>query len=143
LNCAAIETGDKVGQLRQGMNERFAACPTNNWTNPGDPTQMPDIEAGDPRAIPVILVPFGSFKASGSGWVPVVDFGTFYVTGWDYTGNTPPCSDNEPPPAAIASDHKGDIWGHFIKYVDSLNNGTTGGSCDFGSFGSCVAVLTD
>jgi hypothetical protein len=143
LDCALIETGDKVGQLRQGMNDRFAACPSNNWTNPGDPTQFPDIQPGDPRAIPIILVPFGSFKGSGSGWVPIVDFGTFYVTGWDYVGGNPPCPDNEPPPAAIAGDHRGDIWGHFIKYVDSINTGNTGGACNFSSFGTCVAVLTD
>jgi hypothetical protein len=143
LDCAQIETGDKVGQLRQGMDARFASCPPNNWTNPGDPSQFPNIPAGDPRAIPIILVPFGSFKGSGSGWVPIVDFGTFYVTGWDYVGGSAPCSDNEPPPASIAGDHRGDIWGHFIKYVDSINTGETGGLCDFKSFGSCVAVLTD
>jgi hypothetical protein len=142
LNCAAIETGDKVGQLRQGMNDRFASCPPNNWTNPGDPTQFPDIQSGDPRAISIILVPFGSFKASGSGWVPVVDFGTFYVTGWDYVGGNPPCADNEPFPGP-GTDSRGDLWGHFIKYVDSINTGGTGGSCDFSSFGTCVAVLTE
>ncbi len=141
LNCAAIETGDKVGQLRQGMNDRFASCPANNWTNPGDPTQFPDIQPGDPRAIPIILVPFGSFKASGSGYVPVVDFGTFYVTGWDYVGGNPPCLDNEPFPGP-GTDTKGDLWGHFIKYVDSINTGGTGDLCDFGSFGTCVPVLT-
>jgi Putative Flp pilus-assembly TadE/G-like len=140
LNCAAIETGDKVGQLRQGMNDRFASCPVNNWTNPGDPTQFPDIQPGDPRAISIILVPFGSFKASGSGYVPIVDFGTFYVTGWDYVGQKP-CPDNEAFPGP-GTDSKGDLWGHFIKYVDSINTGGTGGVCDFGSFGTCVAVLT-
>ena len=140
LNCAAIETGDKVGQLRQGMNDRFASCPPNNWTNPGDPTQFPDIQPGDPRAIPIILVPFGSFKASGSGYVPVTDFGTFYVTGWDYVGSEP-CADNEPFPGP-GTDSKGDLWGHFIKYVDSINTGGTGAVCDFGSFGTCVPVLT-
>jgi hypothetical protein len=140
LNCAAIETGDKVGQLRQGMNDRFASCPANNWTNPGDPTQFPDIQPGDPRAISIILVPFGSFKASGSGYVPIVDFGTFYVTGWDYVGQKP-CPDNEAFPGP-GTDSKGDLWGHFIKYVDSINTGGTGDVCDFGSFGTCVAVLT-
>jgi hypothetical protein len=142
LNCAAIETGDKVGQMRQGMNDRFASCPANNWTNPGDPSQFPNIQPGDPRAIPIILVPFGSFKSSGGGWVPVVDFGTFYVTGWDYVGGNAPCSDNEPFPGP-GTDMRGDLWGHFIKYVDSINTGGTGDLCDFGSFGTCVAVLTE
>ena len=142
LNCAAIETGDKVGQLRQGLNDRFASCPPNNWTNPGDPSQFPNIQPGDPRAIPIILVPFGSFKSSGSGWVPVVDFGTFYVTGWDYVGGNAPCPDNEPFPGP-GTDSRGDLWGHFIKYVDSINTGGTGDLCDFGSFGTCVAVLTE
>ena len=142
LNCAAIETGDKVGQMRQGMNDRFASCPPNNWTNPGDPTQFPNIQPGDPRAIPIILVPFGSFKSSGSGWVPVVDFGTFYVTGWDYVGGNAPCPDNEPFPGP-GTDKRGDLWGHFIKYVDSINTGGTGDLCDFNSFGTCVAVLTE
>jgi hypothetical protein len=73
--------------------------------------------------------------------VPVTDFGTFYVTGWDYVGGHAPCSDNEPFPGP-GTDSKGDLWGHFIKYVDSINTGGTGDVCDFGSFGTCVPVLT-
>jgi hypothetical protein len=141
LNCAEIQTGDSVGQLRQGMDARFASCPPNNWTNPGDPTQFPNILPGDPRAIPLILVPFGSFSGSGNDWIPVTDFGTFYVTGWDYVGQEP-CADNEDFPGPGSP--QGDIWGHFIKYVDSINTGGTGDVCDFdpSSFGTCVAVLT-
>jgi hypothetical protein len=144
LNCAPIETGDKVGPLRQGMDDRFTPCPINHWTNPGDPTKMPVILPGDRRAIPVLIVPLGAFGGSGSGHVPIVDFATFYITGWDYVGAKPPCADNEPFPLGASADHKGDIWGHFIKYVDSINSGGGGSDiCDFGSFGSCVPVLTE
>jgi hypothetical protein len=39
---------------------------------------------------------------------------------------------------------RGYVVGHFIQYVYVLNNGGGSGElCDFGAFGSCIAVLTE
>ena len=52
------------------------------------------------------------------------------------SGNDDPCPGADSAPA-------GDIAGHFIKYVQSINNGTTGTQlCDFSAFAPCVAVMT-
>jgi hypothetical protein len=137
LDCAAIETGDKVGQLRQGMNDRLGqggSCAPNNWSK--YPT--PGIPQGDKRAIPLILTQFGSFSNNGNGWVPVMNFAVFYVTGWDGSN----CADNEAFPGKKKND-KGDIWGHFIQYTDGLNDGgASDADCDYNALGICVAVLT-
>ena len=49
-----------------------------------------------------------------------------------------------PGSAAMLGDESvgGYVVGHFIKYVDTIGGGGTGDTCDFSSFGSCVAVLT-
>ena len=66
--------------------------------------------------------------------VEVTKFATFYVTGWFSS----PCSGDDPVP------DKGYVVGHFIKYIFALNNGGGSGElCDFNSFGSCIAVLTE
>ncbi len=52
VDCVPIRTGQKVGQARQGMNDRFVpsgVCPANNWS------RYPDIPSGDPRAVPLIV----------------------------------------------------------------------------------------
>ena len=135
--CVAVQTGSSIGQIGDGLNARVygsksgtcsATTGVNNWTsfvNPG----LPD---GDPRIVELILTPFGAFSGSGSTTVPVQDFGTFYLMGWD--GDT--CSSD---PAAP----KGFVVGHFIKYIQKTNNGGGGSAlCDFTAFGTCVAVLT-
>lgn len=149
--CVAIQTGSAVNQVPAGLNQRIlgsekpSVCPPlgepghNNWSmfeDPGLPT-------GDPRIVHVFLTPFGSFTGSGSGTVPVSNFGAFYVTGWTAQGGgfANPCEGNGDDP--VPGDDAGYIVGHFIKYVFVLNNGGGSGElCDFTSFGSCVAVLT-
>ncbi|HEU4942394.1 MAG TPA: pilus assembly protein TadG-related protein [Gaiellaceae bacterium] len=144
-NCVAIQTGSATNQVPRGLNlrilgnEKPATCSSpNNWS------QFPNIPAGDPRVLNVFITPFGSFGGSGSGVVPVVKLGTFYVTGWTASGSgfKNPCEGNGDDP--VPGGDAGNIVGHFIKYVFGLNNG--GGStqtCNFDSFGSCIAVLTE
>ena len=85
--------------------------------------------------------PFGAFGGSGSNNViPVTGFATFYVTGWSQ-GNGG--QQGDPCPGADAVNGGGEIAGHFIKYVDSINTGGGGPACDFNSLGTCVAVLTE
>jgi hypothetical protein len=137
-----VETGDKIGQLEQGMDDRLGqggSCTVNHWPN------IPD---GDPRAIPLIITDFAAFQGSGgssSSQVPVRRFGYFYVTGWSRSN----CSTNEPYPwSSVKNDQKGDIWGHFIFGVLAINNGGAGGercaldASDPTIFDPCIAVLT-
>jgi hypothetical protein len=144
-SCVAVQTGSSTNQVPRGLNlrilgdEKPATCTSpNNWS------QFPNIPAGDPRVLNVFITPFGSFSGSGSGTVPVTKLGTFYVTGWTASGSgfKNPCEGNGDDP--IPGGDAGNIVGHFIKYIYGLNNG--GGStqtCDFNSFGSCIAVLTE
>jgi hypothetical protein len=141
-DCVPVQTGNFTGPLQQGMNLRFAGCPRNNWVAG---STVPDIPAGDPRAIPMIVTTFGAFANNGSGSVPVVNFAMFYVTGWD-EGNSGPCATTGPPanePFPGPGSSSGDIWGHFMKYVGALPGSTGGGTCDFSAFSPCIPVLSE
>jgi hypothetical protein len=77
--------------------------------------------------------------------VPVRRFGYFYVTGWSRSN----CSTNEPYPwSSNKQDSKGDIWGHFIFHVFTINQGGGGNQVcvlnnpDPLQIDPCVAVLT-
>ena len=139
--CVAISTGATTNQVPAGLNLRIlgedqpATCTSpNNWAD------FPNIPRGDPRIVELFLTPFGSFSGSGGNTVPVTGFATFYVTGWAGAGGgfSNPCESQGDDPAGTGS-----IVGHFIKYIDTLNNGGAGEeTCDFDAFGRCVAVLT-
>jgi hypothetical protein len=75
--------------------------------------------------------------------VPVTDFATFYVTGWTSNGNgfNNPCQGNGDDP--VPGNDPGVIVGHFIKYIDHINNAGGSDFCDFSSFGTCVVSLTE
>jgi Putative Flp pilus-assembly TadE/G-like len=142
-NCVPVQTGNFTGPLRQGMADRFAGCPANHWISG---STVPDIPEGDPRAIPMIVTSYGAFANNGSGYVPVVNFAMFYVTGWDEGGGTTPCAFTGPPaneafPGPGSS--SGDVWGHFMKYVGALPGSIGGGTCDFSAFAPCTPMLTD
>ncbi len=135
-NCVVIETGGDIGQVAQGMSDRILGADTscadpahqNHWSD------FPVFAADDPRIVPVFLTPYGSFSGSGGGVVPVINFGTFYVTGW----HGDPCAGDDPVPA------NGYIVGRFIQHIYSINNGGGGDDfCTYDTFGSCVAILTD
>jgi hypothetical protein len=52
-----------------------------------------------------------------------------------------PCQGNGDDP--VPNDEEGVIVGHFIKYVQTLNQGGGSGDlCDLTGLGTCVAVLT-
>jgi Putative Flp pilus-assembly TadE/G-like len=132
-DCVAVQTGGAVGQLEQGMKQRILGG-ASTCTSPNNWASFPNIPASDPRIVPVFVTPFGTFTGSGNEVVPVSKFATFYVTGWFSS----PCTGDDPVP------DKGYVVGHFIKYIYVLNNGGGSGElCDFASFGSCIAVLTE
>ena len=137
-DCVPVATGDKTGQLDQGMDQRFgtgSSCAPNNWAS------YPNLNPADRRIVPLIVTDFGAFNGSGgspASDVPVRTFATFYITGWDGSN----CSGNEPFPGPGTST-KGDIWGHFVKGIAGINTGGGGGTtCDVNALGECVAVLT-
>jgi hypothetical protein len=90
--------------------------------------------------------------------VPIRNFATFYVTGWDTKGSLPSCSlpptdsqppnpvgppwGNEPFPGTGRNNtQNGAIWGHWIIYTDP-NAGGSGTFCNPGTFGICTPVLS-
>ena len=138
--CVRVGTGNAAGQVNQGMLIRTQEG-SNTCIHPNNWSLFPNIPAGDPRIVGVFLTPFGAFGGSGSNHaVPVTGFATFYITGWSQ-GNGG--SQGDPCPNADAVNGGGEITGHFIKYVESINTGGGGQLCDFSSLGTCVAVLTE
>jgi hypothetical protein len=147
-DCVELVNGVKNGPFQQGLSDHIVNSPPagdqyyckNNWTNNNN-GGVPIIPANDSRLISVFVMPYGSTDASGnpllgSGYVPIQNFATFYVTG--FAGD--PCSSDDPAPP-----NAGNAWlvGHFIKYVDPNNNNVgSGGACDPSSLGPCVAVMT-
>ena len=143
--CTAIQTGSATNQVPRGLNLRILGSEQpSSCTSPNNWSMFPNLPPGDPRALNVFIVPFGAFGGSGNAVVPVTRFGTFYVTGWTAQGNgyRNPCQGNGDD--QVPNGDAGNIVGHFIKYIYGLNDGGGGGqACDFNSFGSCIAVLTE
>lgn len=141
--CVALQTGEAVGQVSKGLNNRFADTAAGNCNGVFPNNTVNGVWNGqpDPRIVQVFVTPFGSFSGSGNGLVPILKFATMYVAGW--SGD--PCLASNPggtDPADPAGNSKGDIWGYFINYINSLGTSVGGGKCVAGTFGTCVAVLT-
>lgn len=145
--CVTPATGNKENQVAKGVDlrvlgsEKPAACTNpNHWNELTFTNGVPNVSSTDPRVVTVFLTPFGSFGASGSSSeFPIVEFATFYITGWQAQGGgfSNPCQGNGDDKAEA-----GTIVGHFIKYVDTISNQTGGSKCTVNSVGECVAVLT-
>ena len=151
-DCTRTQPGGQVGQVSDGMLCRTqgicysgpSVC-TNaiHWVDSngdGKITIPQDISPSDPRIVSVFVTPFGAFSGSGANVVPITNFATFYVTGFSKNGGGQgdPCPLADPVPSKTG----GYVVGHFIKYVDTIGGGGSGDTCDFSSFGTCVAVLT-
>jgi hypothetical protein len=139
--CVALQTGNATGQVARGLNERILGDPmATTCTSPNNWSDFPDLDPGDPRLIQVFLTPYGAFSGTGSTTVPVVDFATFYVTGWTGPGKGNPCQGQGDDP--VPNNDAGLIVGHFVKYIQSLNPGSGSEPCDMDAFGSCIVELT-
>lgn len=125
--CVKTQTGGAVGQVEQGLQDRILGG-ANSCTAP---INWPNYSSDDPRIVPLIITPFGTFSGSGNDIVPVIDFAAFYVVGW----NSDPCPGAYPVP-------KGYIAGHFIKYAEPNPNGAGKNVCDPDLITPCVPVLT-
>jgi hypothetical protein len=150
LECVPVEPGNKVGQIAPGLNHRIlgsenpGSCTNkNHWSEFFTPAGLPP---GDPRVIAVFLTPLGAFNGSGNASVPILDFATFYVTGWQGVGSEKnPCqalAAADPLRDDIAGDSS-EIVGHFISYIDHAPSGPPSDvPCDFASLTPCVTVFT-
>ena len=148
-NCVAIKTGGREGQVTSGMNGRIldnvkpVSCTyPSRWREYWDTGAfVPDPK--DPRITNLFMTPYGSFEGSGRTTVPIINFASFYVTGWTGQPGFPnPCQGNGID-EIIGDGDPAWIYGRFIKYVPTLS-GTTGSEpCDFADFGSCTPVLTE
>jgi hypothetical protein len=125
--CVKVQTGGAVGQVEHGLKARILGG-SNACTAP---INWPNYDNDDPRIVPLIITPFGTFSGSGNDIVPVIDFAAFYVVGW----NSDPC------PGAHAVP-KGYIAGHFIKYAEPNPNGAGKKVCDPELITPCVPVMT-
>jgi Flp pilus assembly protein TadG len=139
VDCLREQPGQAVGQVRQGMNQRWVpnnVCPPNNWTAASG--SLPNIPNGDTRVVPLIITLYGAFTGNGAHYVPVTDFGAFYVTGWDGAPNS--CNGiNQPAPPGAGN---GTIWGHFIKYLGDFGSSTATAGCDYSALAPCITVMT-
>jgi Flp pilus assembly protein TadG len=150
--CVAVQTGGSVGQFTQGIQARILnganTCPAsgagrNYWSNYGTSTGLPSPDNptypfNDPRIVYVFMVPFGSFRGSGSAVLPIVSFGIFYVRGWGGNGG----GNDDPCPDAIPNVPAGDLAGNFITHVADSADAFGTEACVSGSFNPCVAILT-
>lgn len=161
-SCVPVETGTQANKPAQGLNIRFLCEPPGN---PGDcggspgnwdgkPTtcpgtgeighnNWPEYPAGDPRLVPVLVVPFGTFEDAGNTLVPIIDIAAFYVTGYASSGAGfgNPCIADGDVFVAGTEDDNGAISGHFVKTVSPNTGGAGTESCESNDLGQCVAVL--
>lgn len=125
--CVKTQTGGAVGQVESGLADRILGGSKSCTA----PINWPDYELDDPRIVPLVITPFGSFTGTGNDIIPVIDFAAFYVVGW----NGDPCPGAYPVP-------KGYMAGHFIKYAQPNPNGAGKNVCDPDLISPCVPVLT-
>jgi Flp pilus assembly protein TadG len=137
-DCAPVLTGDKTGQVKQALNDRIApnnACQPNNYPN----TSVP----GDQRIVMLVDTDFSAYLGnqggSGSSDVPVVNFATFYITGWDGAQASCAAFNEPPPPNSDSKGNSSNLWGHFISF--ETNGDPSGIKCAGNSVTPCVAAL--
>jgi hypothetical protein len=150
--CVATQTGQYVNKIPSGLNRRIL-CPGTNpplpaCAQPSKPTACTHpnnwsmfntgLPGNDTRIVQLFVTPYGAFSGSGSYTVPIVRFATFYVTGWGGSGGgfPNPCQGNGDDPA-----EDGTIVGHFIKYIDTLQNSTGTSICDLSAVDPCKPVM--
>jgi hypothetical protein len=135
-DCAGVLTGDKVGAVKSGMNDRLAPnhiCAPNNYPV----TNVPK----DARIFRLVDTDFSAYAGSGgTTQVPVVTFAAFYVTGWDGADSSCSALNEPPPPQAVSNGNSANIWGHFIAF-DTGDGTPSGIACKLGSLAPCIAAL--
>jgi len=126
-----------------GLNQRILGSTYPSTCS--SPNHWPNISASDPRLLTLFATPYGAtnFNNGLITGIPIEDFATFYVTGWNPTGGLSflfggpnPCQGHGDDTAPA-----GDVVGHFINYVNT--EGTqVGGACNPNGINQCTATLT-
>lgn len=140
--CGVTQTGQSASQIGKGLNLRILrdtkpkSCPAawaNHWSS------FPTFSADDKRLVYVLLTDYNSFTGNGNEGFPVRRFAAFYITGWQgNSGFDNPCQGKGDDNAAV-----GEVVGHFISYVQQVNDGGAGDElCDLSALNLCVPVLT-
>ena len=139
-DCVQTTPGNRRNKIPGAFVARITgangcAGAKNNWPNPGP---------NDPRAITMIITSDVDLTLAHNGsqaWIPIWQFATFYVTGWD-TQEKPVCGDNDPfPGGGKKNQQNATIWGHWMSYTDNTGTGN-GSGCTLNALGNCVPVLT-
>jgi hypothetical protein len=111
------------------------------------------VKGRDPRLVNLFMTTYNSFGGSGSGEVyPIVNFGSFYITGWGSVNGSnginidDPCPGNAPPPdMVVVTGGSGAeyIWGHFINNVIPSGSASPDPNklCNPALFDPCIPVL--
>jgi hypothetical protein len=151
-DCAETQSdnGTKRSQIVGAIANHIVVngtCSTNNWpafANNGTPIQGDT----DPRALTFVITAPADLSGNNV-LVPIRNFATFYVTGWDPQVN-PKC--NTLPPGGVGNEALcsgsckkstlGAIWGHWILYTDPNGIPDPTKFCAPSAFGVCVPVLS-
>jgi hypothetical protein len=131
--AALIQTGGTVNTGNCHVTGS-TGCSPDRWISGAA------IPPNDPRIVTAFIVYPQDLNQNGSHPVVIRTFASFYVTGWQYNGQTVNCSDNETTPAGLQNNDIA-IWGHWFSNFDpSASGGET--PCDPQQFGNCAPVLT-
>lgn len=165
-DCVHTTQGNR-NNIITGFTDRIVSngvCSTNSWwayRSSGGTAAFPP---NDPRAFTMIIAAPADLSGAGPTWVPILDFATFYVTGWSTQGSAPSCpapqvdssgnplpgnpqNSNEPYPGAPRT-NRASIWGHWINYTIPGSGAGSGMLCDPAAQPdpsqplNCVAVLS-
>lgn len=146
-------------------NTKNAACSANNW----DPNLgASSVPGNDPRAITMVITAPEDLSGNNGPPVPIRNFATFYVVGWNTQGSAPSCAsygavaptagpnawrlnqctDGTAPNSGCKTNGKnqtggdpGEVWGYWMTYTDP-NGIPTGNPCNVAALGTCTPVLT-
>jgi hypothetical protein len=140
-DCVAVEPGDKTGQLRQAITERWGdpdgngplPCDTlNHWpTTPGG--ALPPLS--DPRYVTLFITDYGTFQGGGVDIYPIRRFAVFYMTAADGLN----CPGDVP-----ANPGPKNVWGYWMTYVVPNPGGIPSGTlCPQNNASLCYAVLVE
>jgi hypothetical protein len=160
-DCVKATSGQRRNKIPGSIASlivKNGVCSPDHWPEySGNPTTY-SFPPNDPRAITLIITAPADLSQQNV-IVPIRNFATFYVTGWDTTGNSPKCNlpqpgnpptlpppnggyGNEPyPGTGKKNQQNGAIWGHWIIYTDP-NAGGQGTFCNTSAIGICTPVLS-
>jgi hypothetical protein len=146
-------------------NTKNPVCSADNW----DPNLgASSVPANDPRALTMVITAPEDLSGNNGPPVPIRNFATFYVTGWNTQGSAPSCdsygavaptagpnawvrnqcTDGTAPQNGCKTNGNnqnggdpGEVWGYWMTYTDPSGI-PTGSPCNPAALGTCTPVLT-